>query len=385
MYGLKRSIIKIGTYIHTVTKLQRETDSQFPDSPGRILLVKTHAVGDTIMITPAIKALRDRYPNAYIGLLTGLSSMRIIQGNADIDELIAMDESALFTPKPIEMIKLILKVRRMKFDMAFIFQYSSFIHLLVKAFGIPIRIGFDKDGSGFSLTRSMPWDVSGERWAGDVFLDIVRLVGAKITDKRLRIHISENDIKFAKDFLESNRVTDKDVLVGIFPGGGKNTRDIVFQKRWGIEKYAAIADMISANYSVKVIVFGSADEEMLVSRLLKLSQTEIINAGGKTNLKQLAALIKKCSLFITNDSAPLHIAIAMDTPTISLFGPSRAKTIIEENRKHVAIQSTYLCSPCYCNSVFPGCKKPGCMEAISIDEVFAVVRSQFDKYSILRG
>ena len=122
--------------------------------------------------------------------------------------------------------------------------------------------------------------------------------------------------------------------------------------------------MLSANYDAKIIAFGSSDEEKLISRLIKLSHAEIINACGKTNLKQLAALIKKCSLFIANDSAQLHIAIAMDTPTVSLFGPSRAKTIIEENEKHIAIQSAYPCSPCYCNSVFPGCEKPECLEAI---------------------
>ena len=385
MYKLVKNIVKMGSYIHPIVKFRNKAEQQFPDSPKRILLVKTHAIGDTIMITPSIKALRNKYPNAHIGLLTGLSSMRIIQGNTDIDEILAFDETALFAPKPTEIIKLIHRVRMKKFDMAFIFQYSSLIHLLVKAFGIPFRIGFDKDGSGFSLTRSVPWDITDKRWTGDVFLDIASLAGAEITDKRLRINISGDDIKFADAFLKSNSVTDKNILVGIFPGGGKNTRDTVYQKRWGVEKYAAIIDMLSANYDAKIIAFGSSDEEKLISRLIKLSHAEIINACGKTNLKQLAALIKKCSLFIANDSAQLHIAIAMDTPTVSLFGPSRAKTIIEENEKHIAIQSAYPCSPCYCNSVFPGCENPECMEAINIDAVISTVEKQLDKLCLIKG
>ncbi len=370
---------KLKRYIFSILGVWKKNECDFPEIPKRILLVKTHAIGDAIMVTPAIKALRNKYPNAHIGLLTGLSSQRIIQGNTDIDELLAFDESALFAPKPTEIIKLIYRVRMKKFDMAFIFQYSSLIHLLVKAFGIPFRIGFDKDGSGFSLTRSVSWEITDKRWTGDVFLDIASLAGAEITDKRLKIHISEDDIKFADAFLKSNRISDRDILIGIFPGGGKNTRDTVYQKRWGVEKYAAIIDMLSANYGAKIIVFGSSDEENLVSRLLKLSHTEIISACGKTNLKQLSALIKKCSLLITNDSAPLHIAIAMDTPTVSLFGPSLASAIIEENEKHIAIQSTYPCSPCYCNSVFPGCEKPECMEAIGMDAVIAAVERQLGK------
>lgn len=373
------------TYIRLISRFQKKNERQFPDSPKRILLVKTHAIGDTIMITPAIKALRNKYPNAHIALLTGISSQRVIEGNPDIDELIAFDESALFTPRVTHIMKLLYNMRMKKFDTAFIFHYSTLIHLLVSAFGIPFRIGFDMDGSGFSLTRSVPWDVSGKRWTGDVFLDIARLTGAEITDKRLKIHISESDIKFADAFLKSNRITDKDILVGIFPGGGKNTRDIVYQKRWGIGKYATLINMLSANYGAKIIVFGSSDEERLVSRLLKLSHTEIISACGKTNLKQLSALIKKCSLLITNDSAPLHIAIALNTPTVSLFGPSRASAIIEENEKHIAIQSTYPCSPCYCNSVFPGCEQPKCMEVIGVNEVFAAVERQLGKLCMLKG
>jgi ADP-heptose:LPS heptosyltransferase len=110
MYKLVNNIVKMGLYIHPIVKLRNKAEPQFPDSPKRILLVKTHAIGDTIMITPSIKALRNKYPNAHIGLLTGLSSMRIIQGNTDIDELLAFDETALFAPKPIEIIKLILKI-----------------------------------------------------------------------------------------------------------------------------------------------------------------------------------------------------------------------------------------------------------------------------------
>src|SRR3990167_8704974 len=79
MNKLVKNIIKMGLYIHSIVKLRNKAEPQFPDSPKRILLVKTHAIGDTIMITPSIKALRNKYPNAHIGLLTGLSSMRIIQ------------------------------------------------------------------------------------------------------------------------------------------------------------------------------------------------------------------------------------------------------------------------------------------------------------------
>ena len=380
MYKLVKNIIKMGLYIHPIVKLRNKAEPQFPDSPDRILLVKTHAIGDTLRITPAIKALRNKYPNAYIALLTGLSSKGIIEGNTDIDELFAFDESALFTPKLMQLIRLIYKMRKGRFDTAFIFQYSALIHLLVLAFGIPYRIGFDRGGSGFSLTHSMPWDVTGERWVGDVFLDIPRFVGAETKDKRINIHISENDIIFADDFLNRNKITHKDILVGIFPGGGKNARDTVYQRRWRIGNYATLIDALVAHYETKIIIFGSSEEERLAFRLKELSHTEIINACGKTNLKQLSALVKRCSLLITNDTSPLHIAIAMDTPTISLFGPSRARAAIEENELHIAIQSKYPCSPCYFNSAFRGCNEPRCMESISINEVIATAEKQLNKF-----
>ena len=354
-------------------------EKQIPISPKRILLVKTHAIGDTIMITPAMRALRNRFPHAYIVLLTGKLSKEIIDGNPDVDRILSFNESALFNRDLLHIINLIKMVRKENFEVAFVFHYSTLIHLLVLAFSIPVRIGFDKNGSGFLLTHKVPWDEKGERWTADVHLDLARFVGAEIKDKKLKIEISEDDIKFANNFLRDNKINRDDILIGIFPGGGKNPRDTVYQKHWGVENFAVIINTLYAKYKAKPIIFGAEDDKGITAKLSKLSKINPINTCGKVNLRQLAALIKKCSLLITNDSAPLHIAIAVNTPTISIFGPTKARALVEKNERHIAIQSSYPCSPCYWNSKFPGCDNPKCMEAIGCDEVLNAVEQQLNK------
>ncbi len=381
MNSLKNYTFRIAAYIFSFAGRLKGKGLEPPQYPKRILLVKTHAIGDTIMITPAINALRNRFTQARIVLLTGKLSKEIMAGNSDLDEILSFDESALFAPDLLKIIGLAKQIRKERFDIAFIFHYSTFMHLLAMSFGIPFRVGYDKSGSGFLLTHKVSWDDKGERWTADVHLDLTRMVKAENADKRLKIIISDDDAKFADNFLRSNNIGRDDILIGIFPGGGKNSRDTVYQKRWGIENYAVIIDMLFAKYNAKIIVFGSQNDEAIVEKLMLLSKTKIINACGK-NLKQVSSLIKKCSLFITNDSAPLHIAIAMDTPTVSIFGPSRATAIMKQSDRHIAIQSKYPCSPCYCNSVFSGCDNPQCMEAIGCDEVLTMAERQLNKFCL---
>jgi len=337
------------------------------------------------MITPAMRALRRQFPQAHIALLTGRLSHEIMRGNPDIDEILSFDEVGLFAWHPMEALKLIRRIRKEHFDTAFIFQYSSLIHSLVLMFGIPFRIGYDNAGSGFSLTHKIPWEKDGRRWTGDIHLDIARFLGARIEERNLIVEVSEEDMAFVDRFLKQEGAGADDALIGIFPGGGKNSRDTVYQKQWGIEKYAFIIDALFANYQAKIIIFGSRDDQEIVSKLTGLCRAKLINACGKVGLKQLAALIKRCSLFITNDSAPLHIAIAMGTPTVSVFGPSRASAIVDRSARHITIQSRYPCSPCYCNSVFPGCEKPRCMDAIGYEEVLAATQLQLDEILTIKG
>jgi len=371
-------ILKIMAYIFSFRGRKDKNEKEPLSSPRRILLVKTHAIGDTIMTTPAIRAVRHRFPRAHISLLTGRLSREVMEGNPDINEILFFDESVLFKPDLAGLLNLIKMVRKKRFHMAVIFQYSPLIHLLVFAFGISWRVGFDNDGSGFSLTQKVPWDKKGERWTSDVHLDLVKSVGAVTNDKRLVVRVSEEHEQFANHFLKDYGVGGCDILIGIFCGGGKNSRDTVFQKRWSIGKYARIMEALSARNKVKMIVFGSQGDVEVISKLAGLSKAAFINAGGKLNLKQLAAVIKRCAVFITNDSAPLHIAIAVDTPSVSLFGPSRARAIVPKSKKHIAIQSSYPCSPCYSNSVFPGCDQPRCMDAIGCEEVLSAVARQLN-------
>lgn len=352
--------------------------------PQRILLVKTHAIGDTLLTTPAMRGVRKNFSRAYIALLTGKSSAVIVKRNPDIDEIISFDEAILFKPNPMGIGKLIRQVRQRRFDVAFVFQRSFLIHFLVWTFGIHTRIGFDNNGSGFFLTHRVPWDRSASRWTADCHLDLLRFIGAPVEESNLIIELSRKEEDFSSTFLQNNGVFENDVVIGMFPGGGKNSRDTVYEKRWPVENYAEVARWLFSNYDVKILAFGSSGEARLCRTMIEQSQVPVINACGKTTLKQLSALIKRCNLFITNDSAPLHIAVAVGIPTIALFGPTVATVIVPKTDRLLVIKSSYPCSPCYCNSVFPGCDNPGCMGAITTEEVLGAVENELKRRGIVR-
>jgi len=165
-------------------------------------------------------------------------------------------------------------------------------------------------------------------------------------------------------------------FVAVAPGGGKNPRDTVHAKRWKAENFARLADEISVRYRLKVVLLGSVDDRAVVDRLLSVSSNAPVDFCCKTNLKQLGACIERASLLITNDSAPLHIGVALSTPTISLFGPSDPRLLLPRDERHIAIQSRVECRPCYTNNLFPGCTDCLCMDRICLDEVLAAVEKQ---------
>ncbi|MCQ9208592.1 MAG: glycosyltransferase family 9 protein, partial [Omnitrophica bacterium] len=141
-------------------------------------------------------------------------------------------------------------------------------------------------------------------------------------------------------------------------------------KRWKIEKLAALLDKIEAA-GMEVVVTGSLQDKKLLESLKQLSKTHFIDAVSQTGVLQLACLIKRCDVYITSDSAPLHIAYAMKTPVVALFGPTdpRRHTIL--NAKQIIINRRNLsCSPCYRRR----CNKHTCMEEISVEGVFAAVK-----------
>ena len=163
-------------------------------------------------------------------------------------------------------------------------------------------------------------------------------------------------------------------MVAIAPGGGKNVKLVMPNKRWPQEYYVGLIQKILHESSARVLLFGTPDEHQLIDEIR--SQCPECLEATSLSLGTVAAVFKKCSLFIGNDSGPLHIASAVGVSTISFYGPTNPKDWAPVGYKNVALYKNVACSPCYDHGKFPPCDHLDCLRSITVNEVWGQVRKK---------
>ena len=331
-------------------------------------------MGDLLLITPAIRAIRALHPKAHIALFVGEWSRASIEGNPNIDEIISYPDNWIQGKKPFRILQLVWRLRKKRFDRVYIFHSHNILHLLTLLAGIPERYGFRFRGTGKLLTRSAEWQPNISRYIADNYLDIPRLAGYSGSDLSLEMHPAPEDEQSALEVLDSAGVKD-DGFVIMAPGGGINPRQDVFEKRWGGWGFARLAENIAEEYNSDIVLVGAPGENGLCRQITEDSRTGIINLCGKTSFRQSAALVKHARLLISNDSSLMHTAVAFGTRSLSIFGPSNPESLLPVSDRNRWITSGLDCSPCYCNSIFEGCSNNlRCMEELSPQRVFETVK-----------
>jgi len=210
---------------------------QPPANIRRVLLLKTHALGDVLMTTPAARALRQALPSARLDYLTGNWSAPALRGNPYIDEVLAAPDEALHGRWPSGLVRLIWQLRRRRYDAAVIFHPSALIHAVATLAGIPWRLGLTPCGRVNLLHRSAPWIPNSDTYAGDSFFAVAALLGAQKPRGSLVFFPSDE----ARCWAEQAAARATGPLVVLCPGGGTNPRDHVPVKRWPPERFAALA------------------------------------------------------------------------------------------------------------------------------------------------
>ena len=345
--------------------------------PQNILIVKTHALGDVLLITPSIRYLRGKFPKAKISMLVGNWAKEVIEENPYVDKLISFDDSILLKKKVIKILKLIYKLRKEKYDLCIVFHCNPIIHLMAFLIGSPQRMGFEEESSGFSLTYKVPMEqgLTG-RYMGDIYFDLVDSGKAIKRDNRLDFFLRDDEKKFAVSLLERYGIGKNNLLVCIAPGGGMNPREDVLAKRWSPKGFREVAQSLIKDYNGSVIILGSSGDRLIAEEIVDNISPKPINLCSLLTLRQSAALIGESNLLITNDSAPHHVAVALGIPSITIFGPTMPETFIPDHGrdKHLYVKSKLDCSPCY-KGLFPGCNKPKCMEYISAEDVISLIKN----------
>ena len=292
----------------------------------KILILQLAGVGDLVIATPTLKALRARFKAAHIGLLVISRSAELIRDCPYIDDLFILDIKdtglkGLFKGKVfIKTYKTIKKLRRQKFDTLINLQRTgswvgSFkMAILFWLISAKYKVGRDTDGRGFFFNFKIKESSQEHKHEVEANLDVARALGANIDEAKLEVPIFEEDRIFISNFLNQHNISDKDLLIGLNPGSFLPSRG------WFIKRWVQLADRLIEKYSYKIIIIGDENRKKMISEIVELTEKKPIIMLTNLTLKQLVALIERLNLFITNDTGPMHIAVATETPLIALFG-----------------------------------------------------------------
>ncbi|MBZ0155983.1 MAG: glycosyltransferase family 9 protein [Alphaproteobacteria bacterium] len=328
-----------------------------------ILLIKTHALGDVLLTTPAIRALRKRFPEAKICYLTSRWASGALAGNPYLDDLFIVDDDALFGGRYYKLVPLLLRLRKQRFGTIIVFSASRFVHFLAWCIGAPVRAGFDP---GPLLTHGVESAVLQRDYAPAAYNTLLHALSVPddgtLPDFRTREPVCSPELR---RFLERYRGR----MIGLFCGGGRNPRDTVSAKQWGKENFIALAERLREQ-GYGFLLFGSRHDAALNREIAERLGDSAFDGSGQHEFAETGHLMKQCRLFVTNDSAPFHLAYAVGVPTVCIFGPSSAALLAPELPFCSAVQSGAECSPCYGNALFHGCSRPVCMETITVDMVY---------------
>lgn len=332
---------------------------------NRILIINVNWVGDVLFSTPFIRTLRSYFPESYIAVAVVPRCEEVLKLNPDIDKIIKFDERSVH--KGIAgKLKLVSLLKKENFDVCFLLHRSFTRALIALLSGIPNRIGYFTRKRALLLTKNiMP---KGDIHKVEYFLDILRAIGLKPQDNDYRFFISDEDRTYVNTLLTSEGVDiNNDRIFVLNPGGNWDL------KRWPKENFAQLIDSINTWFKdVKTIITGAVKDLKLAEDIKRLTKSRPINFAGKTTLKQLAALFEKSKLVISNDSGPMHVAVALSIPTIALFGPTSPRLTGPYGKGRFLVLSKDIgCKiPCYKLK----CRDNKCMKAIGVDDVLKAIK-----------
>ena len=360
----------IGKLLFLPAGLFRKEKKIDSDQICEILIIRTAFIGDVVMTLPILKPLKDRFPDSRITFLTATSASDLLKNNPHIDEIMIYDPFWFYskTGGYRSYLQTIRKLRNRRFDLV-IEARGDIRDILLLAYPIKaaVKIGYDVGGGGYLLTHLVPYEKLKHKV--EYHLDIVRFLGCHADRHGPLVFLDETAKTVVKRFLKTHDVTRP--FVCVHPGAR------LFLKRWPAEKCARLYDLILKELRMPVVIVSDKGELSIVRDVMERMKTRPVVFAG--SLRELAGILAESSLFVCNDSAPMHIAAAMKTPIVAIFGPSKSAETAPYGTNGSVVE-TYLscrrrCDEHSCNNR----RFHACMAAIKPDEVYHAVTSMLNR------
>ena len=281
----------------------------------KILVIRVDGIGDLLNSTPAIALLRENYPSAEITVLARPLNASVLIGNPNVDRILIFDRDEKHRGV-LAQFQFYRELRRERYQLVVAMQTAMWSHLVAFLSGARYRLGRYQKRFKSILTHAWRGRYrKGETHEVDRNLELVRLICDGEGQQKLVFHLSPDEIATAKAQLASWGIGGESFLIGIHPGGSS------FDKRWPEKQYAELADRLAHHYNAAILLFQGPGEAALTNNIQKTMQVRAITHAPET-IRELGALLSCCDLVVCNDSGPMHLAAALDVPTVAIFGPT---------------------------------------------------------------
>src|SRR5438876_2340247 len=399
-----------------------------PDA--HILVVKLATIGDLLLATPSLRALRETYPQARIDLLVTPASAGLLDDWAVIDRVIVLDKYLFDYPQ--QLLKNPLNLLRLRplwhnlrdgdYDAVLLLHHLTLFfgrlkhQLLMRATGAKWRIGLD-NGHGWFLNVRVKDNGFGAMHEADYNLAVAKAAGAITNDKHLTVPINEEERKQARQLIDETDLTEElysagaspagieqNVVAGLAPARSSSPTNIEqppikrpiiamhpgsggysTARRWAPERFAQLADTLFHDAGGQLVLMGGPEETELHQQIIELMQSEmpVRSFAGKGNIRVAAAVLKQADLFIGNDSGLMHLATAVGTPTVAIFGLTNSDawgpyTGGLPAQQAVVVKMDLPCMPCFYRGhdlgTPEGCMTRDCLALLGIDPIAIAAR-----------
>jgi heptosyltransferase-2 len=324
-------------------------------SAQRILVVQPSWVGDAVMATPALRALREHFPDAHISYLLRRYVKPIYAGMPWADKLITYRTGKTRAKAGKGPFDLAARLRAGKFDLAILLPNSFKSALICKMAGIDRIVGYERDGRGFLLTdKLLPVKERGKFIPSPIvkyYLGLSHYLGATHRDMRLQLFVTESERREAQEVLSRTGLDpaiDRPAACGLAPMIVLNPgAQYGAAKCWLPEYFAQLGDRFVEELGATVVISAAPKERAIVDQIASHMKHAFVDlpAAGPT-LGALKDIIRRCDLMVTNDTGPRHIAAAFDVPVVTVFGPTHPQwtEIYYAKERQVAVK--VFCGPC---------------------------------------
>ncbi|ABB32570.1 lipopolysaccharide heptosyltransferase II [Geobacter metallireducens RCH3] len=316
--------------------------SALDKSAIRTILVRAvNWLGDAVMTTPALRAIRESFPEARITVLANPLVAELFANHETVDAVHVYDRKGRHAGIR-GRIRLARELRAERFDLAILLQNAIDAALIARLARIPRIMGYRTDGRGMLLTHGAPVTIEAKKLHHvDYYLAMLSRFGIETGAKHLSLTVTREEKEGTARLLAAAGIGANDFVIGINPGATYGSA-----KRWYPERFAAVADELSLRWGARVVVTGGPGEAAIAADIAAAMTVPALVMAGKTSVRELMALIKRCDFFITNDSGPMHIAAAFSVPLVAVFGPTDHTTTSPWSDRAAVVRRDTDCAPC---------------------------------------